>query len=134
LVLLSDVLANIRKRARPLFSLARSAEFAHILGSPVRDQRPSFSQVRQLSPAFVDELVNEYRAGASVYELQRRHGVNRGTVAKHLKSRGLTLGKRPLSQSEIARANELFEQRLSLNAIGRAMGRDPKTIKAVVMK
>jgi hypothetical protein len=132
MVLQSDVLANIRKQARPLFDFARSPEFARVLAKSVRDEQPTHNQVKQLSPAFVDQLVTEYRAGASVYELQKRHGVHRGTVAKHLKIRGITLGVQPLSRIEIALAQELYEQRLSLNAIGRAMGRDPKTIKAVV--
>jgi hypothetical protein len=131
-VLLSDVLANIRKGARPLFNMVRTPEFAHILGGSVRDRRPSFTQARQLSPAFVDQLASEYRAGASVYKLQARHGVSRGTIAKYLRGRGLVLGKQPLSQTEIARANELFQQSLSLNAIGRAMGRDPKTVRRAI--
>ncbi|WP_140162859.1 helix-turn-helix domain-containing protein [Agreia sp. VKM Ac-1783] len=132
LVLQSDVLANIRKQARPLFNFARSPEYTRILAKSVRDEQPTRNQVKQLSPAFIDQLVNEYKAGGSVYELQNRHGVHRSTVAKHLKHRGIALGVQPLSKSEIARAQELYEQRLSLNAIGRAMGRDPKTIKAVV--
>lgn len=131
-MLQSDVLANIRKQARPLFNFVRSAEFARTLAKPVRDKQPIHNHVKQLSPAFVDQLVTEYRAGASVYELQKRHGVHRSTVAKHLKHQGIALGVQPLSSDEIARARELYEQRLPLNAIGRAMGRDPKTIKAVV--
>jgi DNA-binding CsgD family transcriptional regulator len=132
-VLQSDVLANIRKQARPLFNSVRSPEFAQVLAKPVRDEQPIHNQVKQLSPAFVDQLVTEYRAGASVYELQKRHGVHRSTVAKHLKHRGVALGAQPLSRNEIARAQELYQQRLSLNAIGRAMGRDPKTVKSALI-
>jgi hypothetical protein len=132
LVLQGDVLANIRKQARPLFNFTRGPEYARVLAKSVRDKQPIHNQVRQLSPTFVEQLVTEYRAGASVYELQKRHGVHRSTVAKHLKHRGIALGVQPLSSSEIARAQELYEQRLSLNTIGRAMGRDPKTIKSAV--
>jgi DNA-binding CsgD family transcriptional regulator len=110
----------------------RRAEFARLLTDSVRDQQPTFTQVKQLSPAFVDELVGEYRAGASVYDLQERHGVHRNTIAKHLKHRGVQLGKSPLSESEVAQAKELYGQRISLNTIGRMMGRDPKTVKRAV--
>ena len=133
-MLQSNVLVNIRKQARPLFNFARSPEFARTLAKSVRDEQPIRNQVKHRSPAFVDQLVTEYRAGASVYELQKRHGVHRSTVAKLLKHRGIALGVQPLSNSEIVRARELYGQRLSLNAIGREMGRDPKTIKAAVVK
>ena len=98
----------------------------------MRNGQPIHKQVKQLSPAFVDQLITKYQAGASFYELWKRHGVHRGTVAKHLKHRGIALGVQPLRSSEVARARERHEQRLSLNAIGRAMRRDPKTVKAVL--
>ena len=88
---------------------------------------------RQLSSSQVDELVEDYRAGAgSIYVLAAKYKVHRNTIAARLKERGLTLGKRPMDADEIKRAQELHGQGLSLNAIGAAIGRDPKTVKAAL--
>ncbi|WP_441005552.1 helix-turn-helix domain-containing protein [Plantibacter sp. CFBP 8798] len=100
--------------------------------APVREGQSSFRQLKSVSPSLVERLVAEYRAGDSVYELQQRHGVHRNTIAKHLRDHGLQLGRQPLSTAEVHRAHELHAEGLSLNAIGRKMGRDPKTVKAVL--
>ncbi|MGA0568137.1 helix-turn-helix domain-containing protein [Rathayibacter sp. KR2-224] len=81
----------------------------------------------------MDQLVHEYCDGqGSIYELADRWGVHRNTIAKHLRSRGLELGRLPLANVEIERARKLRRHGLSFNAIGRELGRDPKTVKAAL--
>jgi hypothetical protein len=63
------------------------------------------------------------------YDLAERYGIHRKTVSARLRARGMRPGHQPLSQEEITRARTLRDQGLSLNAIGRAIGRDPKTVK-----
>jgi DNA-binding CsgD family transcriptional regulator len=133
-VLQSDHLANLRKEAQPLFNFGRTREFERLLMSPVREGQSGFRQLKSVSPGLVERLVAEYRAGASVYELQERHGVHRNTIAKHLRDHGLRLGRQPLSTAEVHRACELHAEGLSLNAIGRKMGRDPKTVKTALVE
>lgn len=65
----------------------------------------------------------------SIYVLADRYRVHRNTIAQHLKERGVRLGPLPLQAFEAERARELHEQGVSLNAIGRALGRHPKTVK-----
>lgn len=131
-VLQSDHLANIRKEARPLFNLGRTREFERLLMAPVREGQSSFRQLKSVSPGLIERLVAEYRAGASVYELQERHGVHRNTIAKHLRDQGLQLGRQPLSTAEVRQVRPFHAAGLSLNAIGKKMQRDPKTAKAAL--
>ena len=130
---LSEVLQNPVTPVISLLRLVDSAEFSTLLVKQPREHRTGFVSQTRLSPTLVDQLVDEYGAGASVYELQKRHGIHRTTVASHLKERGLRLGKQPLDNSEVAQARELHGQGLSLNAIGRNMGRDPKTVRKAIV-
>jgi lambda repressor-like predicted transcriptional regulator len=69
----------------------------------------------------------------SIYGLAEKYGVHRNTIAKHLRERGLELGRLPLTKNEVERIRELHAKGLSLNAIGRAVGRDPKTVKSLLL-
>jgi len=128
---LTDALYNPSTPVSRLFDGFRRGDFT---GGKPRERTPAkHRQFRRLSPSDVDQLVREYCDGlGSVYELADRWGVHRNTIAKHLKSRGLELGRLSLSSDEIRRAFELQAQGLSFNAIGRAIGKDPKTVKAAL--
>ena len=88
---------------------------------------------RQLRPDELDALVAGYHSGASVYELADRFKISRNTVSEHLKARD-TVMRNDVQIVEHARMVELFEQGLSLNGIGREVGRDPKTVKSVLQQ
>jgi hypothetical protein len=106
-------------------------ELAKLLTQTPRLGRPVGGANRRLSPTDVDQLVADYRNGVgSIYDLADLYGVHRNTIAQHLKYRGVRLGPLPLQDFEATRARELHADGLSLNAIGRALGRDPKTVKA----
>ncbi|WP_147305889.1 hypothetical protein [Subtercola boreus] len=129
---LSEALQNPVTPVISLLRLVDSAEFSALLVKQPLEQRTGFVSQTRVSPELLDQLVNEYRDGATVYELQERHGVHRSTIAFHLKRRGLQVGKQPLNCSEVTQAREFHGQGLSLNAIGRKMGRDPKTVKTAL--
>jgi len=58
-----------------------------------KERRPSIASLGA-SPSDVERLVREYCDGLrSVYKLADRWGVHRNTVAKHLKSRRIELGR-----------------------------------------
>lgn len=129
---LTGQLSNPTTPVKRLFDAFRRGDFSG--GEARGTTRAKHRQFKHLSPGDIDQLVREYCAGlGSVYELADRWGVHRNTVAKHLKSRGLELGRLSLTSDEIRRANELRAQGLSFNAIGRAIGRDPKTVKAALL-
>lgn len=126
--------SNTPPPVRRLFELVRNGGLAKLLTGPPRPVLLSNRRrLRQLSAADVDRLVRDYCDGAgSIYDLAKMYGVSHGTVSRRLKERGLELGHQPMTMSEIARARELYQEGLSFNAIGRALGRDPKTVKATL--
>ena len=126
----SEVLANLRGAVRSLFRLVQNDELSKVLTLDLREPRESARSARRLSPAEIDQIVDQYRAGGrSVYELSDMFKVHRNTVSLHLKERGVSLRRRPMSPTEIAQAIELHSQGMSGNAIGRVLGRDPKTVR-----
>jgi DNA-binding CsgD family transcriptional regulator len=129
----SEVLANLKEVVKGLFGFVQRGELTALLLKDPRDEPLSRRAQKRLSPAEVDQLVADYRAGeCSIYDLADRYGVHRNTIAQHLKGRGFRLGLLPLQELEAARARELHARGLSLNAIGRTLGRDPKTIKVAL--
>jgi DNA-binding CsgD family transcriptional regulator len=115
--------------------MVRDGQLAEVLSRPVRHkpEQRELARQRRLSPAEIEVLAAEYSAGAmTVRQLAGKWGVSRNIVAKHLRSQGLELGPQPLTRAEISRIQRLSGTGMSLNAIGREVGRDPKTVKAAV--
>jgi hypothetical protein len=107
-----------------------SGAIATFLGQPVRESRLLTGHVRRLRTAEVDELIVDYRSGRfSTYDIADKFGINRQTVSKLLKARGLIVGQQSLSDSEKVRIDTLRAEGFSANAIGLAIGRDPKTVR-----
>lgn len=130
-MLLRDVLSNPPTPVKRLFEALRGGR---LVGAERRQTTPTnHRRLKRLSPTDVDQLAREYCAGlGSIYELADRWGMHRNTIAKHLKSRGLELGRLSLSKSEMHQARKLRDEGLSFNAIGRTIGRDPKTVKTAL--
>ena len=127
---LSDALYNLRKGKNRLFDRVRKDGMAPFLKGKIREQRTAPPPQRKLTEAHRAALVRDYKAGmGSIYDLAKVYGISHHTVSAHLRSAGLKLGHRPLSDREIEKARELRIKGLSFNAIGRALGRDPKTVK-----
>ncbi|WP_349902120.1 helix-turn-helix domain-containing protein [Parafrigoribacterium humi] len=106
---------------------------AAVLQVEPREGRPFHSSVKHLSAIEIDQMVHDYQTGVgSLYDLADIYGVHRTTIAQHLKRRGVRVGKLPLEQPEIEQARTLHKQGLSLNAIGRELRRDPKTVRAAL--
>jgi transposase-like protein len=122
----------------PLKRLIRAlgeGKIAELLsGEPRVTKTTSRSRQRRLTVEQKSELVDQYKAGGeSIYSLAKTWGISPHTVSTHLRKAGLSLGSKPLSYAEIKRVLELRNQGLSFNAIGRAINRDPKTVKNALM-
>jgi len=110
--------------------MVMGADLSNILASPVRELPLQHDRQRRLSAAEADELVGLYRDDTcSTYDLAERFGINRETVARLLKARGLIVGQRPLNNFEKEQIETLRAKGLSANAIGLHLGRDPKTVR-----
>jgi len=129
----SEQLANLSTGVKALLMMLRRGELRTVLSLEPRPARATPGSNRRLSLSDIDQLVADYRGGIrSVYALADIYGVHRSTVALHLKQRGVRLGRLPMEPSEVERARSLHGDGLSLNEIGRRIGRDPKTVKTAL--
>jgi hypothetical protein len=128
------VLYNLREGKSRLFDRVRKDGMAPFLTGNIREQRTAPAPQRKLSIEQRAALVRDYKAGVgSIYDLAKIYLIAHQTVSAHLRAAGLKLGKQPLSDREIEKARELRIKGLSFNAIGRTLGRDPKTVKSVLL-
>ena len=85
-------------------------------------------RAKWLNPTELNQIVERYQAGATVYDLADQFGVRRQTIAKQLKAQGVRLRCTSLTEAEIARAIELYATGLSTAKVGAQLGRDHSTI------
>ena len=85
-------------------------------------------RAKWLNPTELNQIVERYQAGATVYELADQFGVNRNTVAGHLKAQGVRLRRTSLTETEMAQAIALYATGLSTARVGAQLGRDHSTI------
>jgi hypothetical protein len=111
----------------------QSGEFAKVLDRPVRKPGEVSGLARRLPADEVELLVRGYYDGKSVRNLAVEFRISRSTAAEHLKRRGVILRPTVLS-SETTRALALHAEGLVPNRIGIVMGRDPKTIRAILRR
>lgn len=86
-----------------------------------------------LTAAETDRLIKEYRGGARVGELADRYGIHRATVDAHLCRRGTSRHPAGHDVNEEAEVVRPYRSGISLRAIGRQLGVDRKTVRAVVV-
>ena len=82
-----------------------------------------------LRPEQVDDLVAQYREGATLVELASRFGVNRRTVAMHLTRREVTIRRGRFDPSRIHEAADLYLSGLTLVEVGMKVGAGPQAVR-----
>ncbi|MGV1006060.1 MAG: hypothetical protein ACOYEV_15135 [Candidatus Nanopelagicales bacterium] len=82
-----------------------------------------------LRPEQVDDLVAQYREGATLVELASRFGVNRRTVAMHLTRREVTIRRGRFDPSRIHEAAGLYLNGLTLVEVGVKVGVGPQAVR-----
>ena len=82
-----------------------------------------------LRPEQVDDLVAQYREGATLVELASRFGVNRRTVAMHLTRREVTIRRGRFDPSRIHEAADLYLNGLTLVEVGVKVGVGPQAVR-----
>ncbi|MFZ8756935.1 helix-turn-helix domain-containing protein [Microbacterium sp. HMH0099] len=109
----------------------RRGELATILRRPVRYIPPGTRQLKQVTPALREQLVTDYKSGLGIYELARKYGIHRYTVAQHLTTAGVIM-RRTITEAERAKARELYLAGATYAEIARQLKRDPATVKKVI--
>jgi DNA-directed RNA polymerase specialized sigma24 family protein len=102
------------------------------LDAPVRrsPERPMPGRVKRLNEEQLQQLIEGYQAGATVYELGDQFGINRKTVGKLLKRLGVTMRIQGLSPEQVDEAVSLYEAGWSLARIGERLGVNAGTVHA----
>ena len=77
-------------------------------------------------------LAEQYRSGATVYELAERFGIHRNPVSLHLHRQGVTMRRRGQDADQIDHAVRLYQDGQSLARIGDRYNVDPSTVHAAL--
>ncbi|MBB2504049.1 hypothetical protein [Amycolatopsis echigonensis] len=91
-------------------------------------ERPKPRRARQLDADQVQELIAGYEAGATVYELGGRFGIERRTVSNILHRYGVPMRRRGLSPEQVDDAVHLYNLGWSLARVGGHLGVDHTTV------
>jgi len=110
---------------RPSRALGAVPAIEHAQADSTASVRPQ----RRVTPEILSELIKGYEAGDTTYELADRHGLNRTTVAAHLRSAHVSIRMDGLTGPQIERAADLYTAGWSLARVGRAVGADAETVR-----
>lgn len=89
--------------------------------APPKPKRAKPSRARQLDGDQVQQLIEGYKSGATVYELGDQFGIERRTVSAILHRHGVPMRRRGLSEAQIDEAVRLYNQGWSLASIAARM-------------
>lgn len=92
-------------------------------------KRAKPGRTRRLPDDQVQQLIEGYKSGATVYELGDQFGIERRTVSAILHRHGVPMRRRGLSEEQIDDAVRLYNQRWSLARIGDRMGVAAGTVR-----
>lgn len=95
---------------------------------PRHEPRPLTA--RQLRPQQIEELKQNYLAGATAKELGERFGLNRQSVARVLRNAGVAVGTSRMTPAQIDEAVRLYQSGLPLARVAEQFGVDPHTIRS----
>jgi len=109
--------SNIKLQVRQLEALWRRLPGLDV---PVlrSSERSKPGRMKRLSEEQVQQLIEGYEAGVTVYQLGAQFGIARQTVSKILKRQGVTMRMRGLTPEQIDEAVRLYEDGWSLARIG----------------
>ncbi|MQA63863.1 MAG: hypothetical protein GEU86_20900 [Actinophytocola sp.] len=118
---------NIKPQVEALENLLRKLPDRARPAPPPAD-RPKPRRARQLDADHIQELIAGYQAGATVYELGDRFGIERRTVSTVLRRHGVPMRRRSLSIDQVDTAIYLYTLGWSLARVGEHLGVDPTTV------
>jgi hypothetical protein len=98
------------------------------VAAPPPLERPKPRRARQLDADQVQELIAGYQAGATVYELGDRFGIERRTVSNILHRHDVPMRRRGLSLDQVDDAIHLYNLGWSLARVGAQFDVDHTTV------
>jgi hypothetical protein len=92
-------------------------------------RRPAVRTFRHLRDSEVDQLVAKYKAGSTVYELGELYAINRQTVGKHLRQRGVDTRPPGLAPGDVGAAAVLYQRGWALADIADRFDTSANTVR-----
>jgi transposase-like protein len=87
-----------------------------------------YHTMTRLKPDEAQQVIASYAAGATVYELAAKFGINRKTVSRILHRNEVTMRMVGLSEAQIDEAVKLYENGRSTGWIGHHLQVDARTV------
>ena len=124
-------------RSQPISSPRESIETTpfrpsndHAQGPREEKGRLSNPPQRRLSPTDIDDLIEAYRAGATINQLAVQFGIHRTTIAGHLDRHGVPRHSKQTAWDDeiLTQASELYATGLSLADVAHHFGIDAQTV------
>lgn len=116
-----EALSNRSTPVQRLLDLAKAWSDTPNGAGPTPSLKP-FRTLRKLKPHEVDELVEKYQAGSSVYRLAKHYGIHRITIGRHLRSRGIDTVAPALTEEQVREAAQLYLDGWSCKKIAKHFG------------
>ncbi|WP_191305360.1 hypothetical protein [Lentzea cavernae] len=123
-----EALSHPSTPVQRLLELAKTWSDAPNGAGPTVSPR-ALKTLRKLKPAEIDELVEQYRAGSSVYQLAKQYGFHRITIGKHLRSRGIDTTAPALTHEQVREAAQLYADGWSCKKIAKNFGTGAETVR-----
>ncbi|MGN6330334.1 MAG: helix-turn-helix domain-containing protein [Motilibacteraceae bacterium] len=118
---------NTKELVRQLEALI--AKLPHLSSpAPLRSNLPRVGTARQLDAEQIGELIADYRAGATVFALGEKFGIDRRTVGKILTRNGVKTKHPGLTGADVTQAAQLYDDGWSLARIGERLGVTATTV------
>ncbi len=126
LVVLWRQLSNATSQVKRALAAYRKLDLSEACPTPA--SRPVRRTVHRLTAREIGEAAEAYRTGATLREVGAQLGVDRKTVGRNLKARGIQLRRKAISPEEIQQAAQLYEQGFSIACIAEKLGYHGTTI------
>ncbi|MEU0470702.1 hypothetical protein ABZ215_42475 [Amycolatopsis sp. NPDC006131] len=119
--------SNIKDQVRALEELREKLPSLDT-PEPTSTKRDRPRRARQLRTDQIEQLIAGYQAGATVYELGDRFGIERRTVSNILHRHGVPMRRRGLSPDQVDDAIYLYKLGWSLARVGDHLGVNHTTV------
>jgi AraC-like DNA-binding protein len=103
-------------------------------GRPEPETRTTKQVHRRLLPAQLDELMEDYKAGATLNEIAERLHVHRNNVSRALQGQGVSRRYRMIEGERLNEAIAEYQAGKSLAAVGAELGVSMDTVRAALKK
>jgi hypothetical protein len=131
------LVALLKAISHPSAPVRRVLELAQTWPESLPDEVPvpvKCRTAKQLRPDELDQLVEDYQSGATVFELAKRFSIHRATVGTHLRARSIDTTPPGLRPDDIPVAAELYREGWSLQRIAERFGTTDMTVRARLLE